>query len=98
MVGDRGGGTGVHVGGGAELERNAPIADEGGQAPQSVGAVRVGGDVIDYADAVAEPLGAAELDRLPDRGRTEGLAGVDREVEVLALEVLEGLDEGSAGE
>src|SRR6476646_5723772 len=35
---------------------------------------------------------AAPLDRLPDRGQPERLPGVDREVGVLALEVLEGVE------
>jgi len=47
--------------------------------------------VVDDADAVAEPVGAAPLDRLPDRRQPERLAGVDREVEVLAGDVLEGV-------
>jgi hypothetical protein len=38
---------------------------------------------------VAEPVGAAPLEGLPDRGQPEGLAGVDGEVVVLALQVLE---------
>ena len=46
-------------------------------------------DVVDDPHAVAEPVGAAPLDRLPDRRQPEGLAGVDGEVGVLALEVLE---------
>ena len=40
--------------------------------------------------AVAEPLGATELDGLPDRPWAVGLAGVDRDVEVLPVAVLEG--------
>ena len=38
---------------------------------------------------MAEPLGAAELQGLPDRGEPEGLAGVDREMEVLPANVIE---------
>ena len=38
---------------------------------------------------MAEPVGAAPLDGLPDRRQAERLAGVDGEVGVLALEVLE---------
>ena len=41
---------------------------------------------------MAEPVGAAPLDRLPDRRQAERLAGVDGEVGVLALEVLEGVE------
>ncbi len=39
---------------------------------------------------MAQPLGVAELHRLPDRGQTERLAGVDRQVEVFALDEVEG--------
>ena len=92
MVGDRVDGAGVDVRRRAEFERDATVADEGGEAAQVVGAVAVSGDVVDDPDAVAEPLGAAELDGLPDRCRAERLAGVDREVEVLPLQVLEGLE------
>ena len=41
---------------------------------------------------MAESLGAGELDRLPDRGQAERFAGVDRDVEVLAADVLEGVE------
>ena len=40
---------------------------------------------------MAESLGTAELDGFPDRSWTEGFAGVDREMEVLPLQVLEGI-------
>src|SRR4029079_12575204 len=43
-------------------------------------------------DAVAEPLGAAELERLPDRWQPEALAGVDRDVEVLLADLVERLE------
>ena len=48
-----------------------------------------GVDVVDDPHAVAEPVGAAPLERLPDRRQPERLAGVDGEVEVLPLQVLE---------
>ena len=50
---------------------------------------RRGRDVVDDPDAVAETLGARELKRLPDRRQAEGLARVDRDVEVLLADVLE---------
>ena len=49
-------------------------------------------DVVDDPHAVAEPLGAAALQRLPDRRQPEAFAGVDRDVEVLPLHVLEGVE------
>ncbi len=52
-------------------------------------AVRQDLDVVDDADPVTEPLGATPLQRLPDRGQTEGFTGVDGDVEVLAVDELE---------
>ena len=49
-------------------------------------------DVVADAHTVTEALGTAVLDGLPDRLRAEGLARVDREVEVLALAVLERIE------
>ena len=57
--------------------------------PSSTRVAVADGDVVDDPHAVAEPVGAAPLDRLPDRRQPERLAGVDREVGVLPLEVLE---------
>ena len=82
-------GAGLHVGVRAQLERDPLVADVRREPAEVDRAVAVDGDVVDDADAVAEPVGAAPLDRLPDRGQPERLAGVDREVGVLALEVLE---------
>ena len=48
-------------------------------------------DVVDDAHPVAEPVGAAPLEGLPDGGQPERLARVDGEVVVLPLEVLEGV-------
>ena len=57
--------------------------------PAGRGAAVARRDVVDDAHPVAEPVGAAPLDRLPDRRQPERLAGVDGEVEVLPLQVLE---------
>ena len=79
----------MDVGGRAHLERHAPVAHEGRQPPELDRAVVADGDVVDDADAVAEPLRPAELERLPDRRQAERLAGVDRDVEVLAPDEVE---------
>src|SRR5690606_5764115 len=57
------------------------------EAVRLLGLARV--DVSHDAHAVAEPVRTAPLDGLPDRWEAERLAGVDREVEVLPLQVLE---------
>ena len=49
-------------------------------------------DVVHDAHAVAEALGARELERLPDRREPERLAGMDRDVEVLASDQVEGVE------
>ena len=46
-------------------------------------------DVVDDAHAVAQALGAAPLERLPDGRQAERLAGVDGDVEVGAMDELE---------
>src|SRR5690606_40373857 len=56
------------------------------------GAVLGDGDVVDDPYAVAEAVGAAPLDGLPDGRQAEGLAGVDGEVGVLPLQVFEGVE------
>src|SRR6185369_5813631 len=56
------------------------------------GAVGEDRDVVDDADAVAEALGATELERLPDRRQTEALAGVEGDVEVLVAHLIERLE------
>jgi len=71
---------------------DSPIADIGRQPAEGDPPVRLGGDVVDDPDAVAQALRPAELERLPDRGEPEGLAGVDREVEVLVSDQLEGVE------
>ena len=49
----------------------------------------VDGDVVDDPHPVAEPISRAVLDGLPDARQPEGLARVDGEVGVLALQVFE---------
>src|SRR3546814_4461441 len=87
VLGDRVAHAGVHVGRGAHLERDSPVADEAGEATEGCPPVGVDGDVVDDANSVAEALGAAELHGLPAGGEAEGLTGGGRTVEVLGGEV-----------
>ena len=73
-----------HISSGIRLSRTYAASRPSSTVPSSAH-----GDVVDDPHAVAEPVGAAPLDRLPDRRQPERLAGVDGEVGVLALEVLE---------
>ena len=86
---DRVGGAGLDVRRRAHLERDPLVPDVRRQPAQRRGPVAVDLHVVDDPHAVPEPVGAAPLDGLPDRRHPERLAGVDREVGVLALEVLE---------
>ena len=74
---------------GTHLERDPLVADVGGQVAQRRSAVLADHDVVDDADAVTEPVRTADLQRLPDRRQPERLTGVDREVRVVAFEVVE---------
>src|SRR5690348_4940278 len=91
MLGDRRRGPGLDVRGRAHLQRY-PLVTHVRREPAQRWPLRSDLDVVDDAHAVAEPVGAAPLDRLPDRGQAERLTSVDGEVEVLPLQVLERVD------
>ena len=78
----------VDVGGRAQLERDAAVADVRRQTSELLLAAPAG-DVVDEADAVSEAGGTAVLHGLPDAREAERLAGMDRRVEVLAHHVPE---------
>src|SRR6202042_2977146 len=89
VLGDRRGGAGLHVGRRAHLQRDPAVPHVAGQPAQRDDAVRADPDVVHDADAVAEPLGAAPLQRLPDRREPEPLPRMDRDMEVLPGHILE---------
>src|SRR5438552_18489847 len=87
-------GPGVHVRWRTELERDPLVADvrrEGAQLDDSAFADR---HVLDEPHPVTDPVRSAVLHRLPDRGRPEGFARVDRDGEVLAAAELERVQVG----
>src|SRR3954469_25067163 len=49
-------------------------------------------DIVFDTASMTESLGATELERFPDRWRAERLPGVDRDVEVLAANTVEGVE------
>ena len=69
----------MDVRGRAHLQRDPAVADVRGEPAQPRLAVLVERDVVDDPHAVPEPVGAAPLDRLPDRRQPERLAGVEQE-------------------
>ena len=87
--------AGVDVAAQANLERNAFVENVLGQISHldDLGRiVAVEPDVLDQPRGVADAVGAAPLDRLPDAFLAERLAGVNRDVEILPLNVVERID------
>ena len=78
QVGD---GLGLHVAGQAQLHRDAAIVHPGHQV-----------GILDQVRAVPDAVGPAVVQRLVDRGRPEGLARMDRDVDVVVQDVQAGLD------
>ncbi len=89
MLGDGRGGAGLHVRRRAEFQRDPLVTHVGGEATQRRLPILRHRYVVDDPHAVPEPVRAAPLQRLPDRGKAERLAGVDREMRVLPSQVLE---------
>ena len=54
--------------------------------------MRVEPDVLDQSCGVTDAVRAAPLDRLPDAFLAERLPGMNRDVEVLSLDVVERID------
>ena len=71
MLARRRHGAGVDVRRRAHLERHAPVAHERGEPTEIDRPVVADRDVVDDAHAMAEAIGAAPLQRLPDRGQPE---------------------------
>src|SRR3970040_2454071 len=92
MLRDGADGPGVDVRGRAHLQRNAPVAHECREPAQAYRPVRLDGDVVHDPDPVPEPLGSAELERLPDRRQPERFAGMDGDVEVLMADPVKRLE------
>ena len=68
---------------GAHLQRDPPVAHVGGEQAQPGSALGREVDVVDDPDAVAQAVGTAALDGLPDGRQAERLAGVDGEGQLL---------------
>ena len=88
MFTHRAGHTGVEIRRRAQLKRNPTIAHiRCKPAEHRMPGVEM--DVLDDAHAMAQPFGAAQLQRLPDARQAVRLARVDREMRVLAAQVVE---------
>lgn len=84
------GGPCAHVAREAHLHRNPSVQDELRQGAELHYAAILDDHVLDEPDAMADPVGTTDLDGLPDRLEAEGFTSMDRYVEVLPPDVLEG--------
>jgi hypothetical protein len=92
VLGDRRRGPGLQVRRGAHLQRDPLVTHVRRQPAERDRPVRPATLTSSMMRTPwPEPVGAAPLQRLPDRRQPERLAGVDGEVLVLAPEVLEGV-------
>lgn len=83
------GGTCAHIAGETHLHRYAPVQDELRKGAELQYATVLYHHVLNETHPMADPVGTADLYRLPDRLQAERFAGVDRDVEVLAPDVPE---------
>jgi ethanolamine utilization microcompartment shell protein EutS len=91
MAFERLAGAGLDVRQQADLQRNALVEHVPGEAAHfhHLAGV-VDRHVVEQAHGMADAVGPAPLDGLPDRILAEGLAGVDGDVEIGALDEMEG--------
>src|SRR5579863_721897 len=92
MLRERGDDAGVDIRRRTELEWDAPVSNEARQAAEAHVAVGSDLDVVDDTHPMAEPLGVAPLQCLPDRRQPEGFPGMERRMEVLTLDEMERID------
>ena len=89
MIRETGRGARVDVALQADLDGDAVVKHVGCEGAHVDDLALVQRDVLDQARAVADPVGAAELQGLPDALRAETLPRVDRDRSIHALDVLE---------
>ena len=92
MLGEAARGTGVDVADQADFQRNSFVEDVLGEVPQfhhlSIG----DGDVFDQTRTVSDPVRSAILNGLPDRFLAEAFAGMNGDIEILALDIVKRFD------
>ena len=93
MFGQAAGGACLHVAEQANFERNSFVENVLREVAQfHYFAVFGDRDVVDEARAVADAVCAAVLDGLPDGFFSKTFAGVNRDAEILALNVVKSVD------
>src|SRR5258708_13921049 len=73
----------------ANLQRNALVENVLGEIAQLHSPAVHVRDVVDQARSVPDPMRPAVLNRLPDRFLAIAFAGVNRNIEILPLNVME---------
>jgi hypothetical protein len=93
MLGEAAGCASLDVAEQADFERDSFVENVLGEVAQLYNfAVFGDGDVFDEAGAVADAVGAAILDGLPDGLFAKAFACVNGDVEILPLDVMESVD------
>src|SRR5205807_7583112 len=85
-------GTGMDVADEANLQRNALVENILCQIAQLHGPAIDDRDVIDQARSMSDPMRPAILNCLPDRFLAIALAGVNRNIEILPLNVVKSVN------
>ena len=76
----------------ADFQRDPLVENVLGQVAQFHGLAIRYGDILDQPGSVADAMSPAILDGLPDRFFSKALTGVNGDVEILALNVMESVD------
>ena len=90
-VGPAGGGPGVNVADQADLQRNPLVEDVLREVPQFHRLAVRDGNVFDQSRPMADAMRAAILNGLPDRFLPKSLAGMNRNVEILPLNIVKSI-------
>src|SRR5260370_38862576 len=92
MLGEAGRSDGMDVADEANLQRNAFVENVLSQIAQLHGPPVDGRDVVDQPRSVSDPMRPAVLNCLPDRFLAVAFAGVNRNIEILPLNVVKGVN------
>src|ERR1700682_1625878 len=76
----------------ANLQRNALVENVLSQIAQLHGSAVHDRNVVDQARSVADPMRSTVLNRLPDRFLAIAFAGVNRNIEILPLNVVKSVN------
>src|SRR5258708_39019066 len=92
MFGQTARSSGMYVAEQANFQRNSFIEDVLREAAQPYCFAIGDSDIINQTSAVADAVGTAILNGLPDRFFSKALAGANGDIEILSLNVVERVD------